>query len=72
MKVFVWERIQKVSNAWHPEGGLVVFADTENRARELANQEEGCKLRPEEKPDEIREVLGGEEKVFTMLDAGCC
>jgi hypothetical protein len=72
MKVFVWERAEHVTNNWHTEGGLVVFAETEDRARELANAERGCELKPEESPDEVRDVAGGEEKVFVMPDAGCC
>ena len=72
MKVFVWEQADHVTDNWHPEGGLVVFAETEERARELANAESGCELRPDEAPDEVRDVAGGEEKVFVMPDAGCC
>ena len=72
MKVFVWECIWEVSSHYHREGGLVVFAETEERARELANSEEGCELQPEELPDDVREVAGGDERVFIMPDAGCC
>jgi len=72
MKVFVWERIDNATDNYHSEGGLVVFAETEERARELANAQSGCKLMPEEAPDEVRDVDGGEEKVFVMPDAGCC
>lgn len=72
MKVFVWERIDNATDNYHSEGGLVVFAETEDRARELANAQSGCELKPEEAPDEVRDVEGGEEKVFVMPDAGCC
>jgi hypothetical protein len=72
MKVFVWWRAEHVTDSWHPEGGLVVFAETEERARELANAESGCELKPEEVPDEVRDVADGAEKVFIMPDAGCC
>lgn len=72
MKVFVWERIDNATDNYHSEGGLVVFAETEERARELANAKNGCKLTPEEDPDEVRDVDGGEEKVFIMPDAGGC
>ena len=72
MKVFVWERIGKATSNYHSEGGLVVFAASEERARELANAESGCELMPEEAPDEVRDVAGGKERVFIMRDAGCC
>ena len=72
MKVFVWKRIGNATDNYHSEGGLVVFAETEERARELANAEIGCALKPEEVPADVRDVAGGEEKVFIMPDAGCC
>lgn len=53
-------------------GGVVVFADTEARARELANAVPGCKIADDEKPVESRVVIDGEEAVYTMPDAGCC
>jgi len=72
MKVFVWERIEKCSDSYHPEGGVVVFAETEERARLIAKEKTDCEISINEKPDDIREVLGGEEKVYIMPDAGCC
>ena len=72
MKCFIWNYVQECSDRWHSEGGIVVFAENEKRARELANTREGCNIREEEKPDEIREVIGGEEKAFWFPDAGCC
>ena len=70
MKVFVWERIGKVSKRCHEEGGLVVFAENIERAIQLAN-EIGAFPAKEEIPDTIRESEG-EEKAFVMPDAGCC
>ena len=73
MKVFVWERIKRASSNYHSEGGVVVFAETEERARELANESGWeCTIAADELPDEVREVVGGEEKMFIMIDAGCC
>jgi len=72
MKVFVWKRIDQVSDSYHSRGGLVVFAETEQQARELALAESGCKLKPDEAPDEVRDTAGGGELVFIMPDAGCC
>lgn len=70
MKVFVWERIGKVSDREHEDGGLVVFAETLERAIELANQA-GAYPKENEHPDTIRETEGN-EAVFVMPDAGCC
>ncbi len=72
MKVFVWERIEQATNNYHTEGGVVVFADTEERAREMANLRNGCSIAPSEKPDDVRDVAGGNEAVWIMPDAGCC
>jgi hypothetical protein len=72
MKVFIWERVRECSECFHSEGGVVVFAETEERARELANREDGCAIQPEELPDEIREVITGDEKVYIIPDTGCC
>ena len=71
MKVFVWHSISYASNNYHSGGGVVVFAETEERAREIANAADGCKIGEEEKPDEARECAG-EEKLYIMPDSGCC
>lgn len=72
MKFFVWSRIRKATGSYHPEGGLVVFAESEDRARFLANYVEDCELQPSEQPDDVRDVAGGREAVYIMPDAGCC
>lgn len=72
MKVFIWREVSRCSDHFHSEGGVVVFAQSEQRARELANAEPGCDIQPDEKPDEVRDVSGGGEQVFIMPDAGCC
>lgn len=72
MKVFIWENIEEVSGRYHSNGGLVVIADNEVRAREIANIVPGCYVHPEETPNYIRDVSDGEEKVFIFPDAGCC
>jgi hypothetical protein len=71
MKVFVWSRVRQCSDSYHSEGGVVVFAENEVRARELANCEPGCEILESEQPDDVREVVGGEETVYIMPDAGC-
>jgi hypothetical protein len=71
MKVFVWHRVGTCSDNYHSAGGVVVFAASEERARDLANACDGCAIDPDEKPDEVRNT-SGKERVFIMPDAGCC
>lgn len=71
MKVFVWCDVQVMSTNYHSDGGVVVFAETEERAREIANVD-GCQIKPEETPVDVREVDGGAERVYYMPNAGCC
>lgn len=71
MRVYIWQRVKSCSNSWHSEGGVVVFAETEERARELSRGMDGCEIGDDEKPDEVRECFGA-EKVFIFPDAGCC
>ena len=72
MKVFVWQRVDRCSDNYHPSGGVVVFAESEDRARELAQAHPGCAIKADEKPDAVRQVNGGDEAVYIMPDAGCC
>jgi len=71
MKVFIWCNVEKMSDNYHSDGGVVVFAETEERAREIANVD-GCSIKSHEMPDEMREVVGGVERIFYMPNAGCC
>lgn len=72
MKVFIWERVRQCSNNWHSEGGVVVIAESEERARELANSDEECDIKPEEAVSHVVNTDATEEKVFIFPDAGCC
>ena len=72
MKVFVWEYVETCSHSYHSDGGVVVFAETEERARELANQQDGCAIKENEMPNDVRDVDGGIEAVYIMPNAGCC
>lgn len=72
MKVFVWEYVAECSRNYHSSGGVVVFAETELRARSLANAQLGCNICEDETPDDVREVVGGDEAVYIMPNAGCC
>lgn len=72
MNVFIWQQVEQCSLNYHAEGGVVVFAATEERARALANAVEGCAIRADELPTEVRGVNAGDERVFIFPDAGCC
>ena len=71
MKVFIWD-VAQCSDNYHSDGGVVVFAETEERARELANAEPGCEIQPDEMPHYVRDVLDGDEHVEFFPNAGCC
>lgn len=70
MNVYIWEYVAKCTDNYHSEGGVVVFAEFEERARELA-KEKGCTIAEDELPV-VREVVWGEEYVYVFPDAGCC
>ena len=82
MKLFLWRRIDQCTRNEHSEGGVVVVAETVERARELAAQycddyELGhapghCQIRPDELPDAVYDVPGREEAVYLFPDKGCC
>lgn len=87
MKVFVWNNVAECTDRYHASGGVVVFAETVERARELANAEEGCSISPEELPDDVREICVSSvviesegsryendalEAVYIFPDSGCC
>lgn len=71
MKVFVWDNVSHLTQECHSGGGLIVFAETLERARELA-MAEGVIFDPLEHPIDIRPVSCGGEKVYIMPDQGCC
>jgi len=72
MNVYIWKHIEKVSDRYHEDGGVVVFAETEEMARALANSDGECKIKPEEMPDHVRSCADGPEMVFIFPNAGCC
>jgi hypothetical protein len=73
MKMFIWMSAEMVSSRYHSDGGLMVIASTEERARELANGTEDVVVSPGNTVDHVYELLGApEEKVLVFPDAGCC
>jgi hypothetical protein len=73
MRVYIWERIQELTDNYHSDGGLVVVAANLQRAIELA-EAEGVTFSDKETIPTINYsvVADVEEKVFIFPDAGCC
>jgi L-lactate utilization protein LutB len=72
MKVFIWKWVEECSENYHSDGGVVVFAKDERRAREIANNIKGCNIKDGEKVDVVKSIEECEEQVFIFPDAGCC
>lgn len=72
MNVYIWLEVDKCSDNYHCYGGVVVFADSLEEAKRLANEREGCAIKDTEQPEEVRPCAYGEKKVFIMPNAGCC
>lgn len=71
MKVFIWQRVDKCTDNYHSEGGVVAVAASEEAARVAANTEPGCAIREDEHPDAVYDVGDGvPEAVYFMPDAG--
>lgn len=73
MKIFIWENVDKCSDNYHEDGGVVVVAEDETAARALANERAGCAIRPDE-PVSAEFLLDGvtDTAVYIFPDAGCC
>ena len=76
MKVFIWKNIKKLTDNYHSDGGLVIVAETLQRAIELA-EARGVEFSKgdydELTPSNVYNTDdSAEEKVFIFPDAGCC
>lgn len=74
MKIFIFEDIDKVSNRYHEEGGLVIVANNKSHAKEMIVKEKYVCVN-EDEWDKVREYeLKGtyEPELITFPDAGCC
>lgn len=80
MKIFIWERVDMVTDSYHHEGGVAIIAKDINRAIET-----GLENFPKEhlersgKLENIKtaryeeySIKSDEEKIFIFPDAGCC
>ena len=74
MKIFVFERIDKCSDNYHEEGGLVVIAKDVEQAKELLKTDNSIEVTDEEwqNVESFALVDNVEPKFWVMPDAGCC
>lgn len=73
MNVYIWKSIAQCSGNYHSDGGVVVIAETEAIARELARSENPCCLiDAAEHPDLVVAVGEHAPAVFIFPNAGCC
>lgn len=73
MKLFMWDFVGGATGSYHDGGGVVVIAETLERAREMIAAEkerEKCEALTQE-PDLVREC-DGPEHISVHPDAGCC
>lgn len=67
MKTFIWEVVDELTDEFHSSGGLVVIAETIQKARILVPQIK------DQKPDFEYKCEGIDvEKVFVFPNVGCC
>lgn len=73
MKLFIWDYVSNATGNYHDEGGIIVIAETLDRAREMigaAKEREACEALTKD-PDLTRECEGPEH-IAVHQDAGCC
>lgn len=75
MKVFIWRNVDELTDRYHDGGGVVIIAETVQRAEELipyTGNGERMK-RVVGPPDSVYTLVGThEEKVDVFPDEGCC
>lgn len=78
MKLFIWENVEYLTTNYHDSGGLVIMAETLERARELVpahTDDDGnpriCEAMTQP-PDAALTVESEQERVWIFPDAGCC
>jgi len=77
MKIFIWT-CNRLTDRYHSSGGLVVIAETIERAREMMKnyQHDGIIVADAdcftESPEYATGTEATEEQFFVFPDAGCC
>lgn len=68
MTIFVWKRLEGVTDSYHHEGGVLVVARDYARAKELV----GTTVEPDFSWPVADYDAGAEEQKIVFPDAGCC
>jgi len=72
MKIFIWESVENATSNYHSGGGVMVVAESLERATELAGKE-GVTFGQYDTLSMEYELAGTpDEKVVIFPDAGCC
>jgi len=73
MTVFIFPRINLLTDHWHPEGGAVVIAESLEQAVAMLRERGGSPTDEEIGKVEFHPLAGAAmPKVFIFPDAGCC
>lgn len=78
MKAFVWKRLEKVTDNWHPEGGVLVIAQTLDKAQEMLaaanirDVSESALPAPYLEMDIDTRAQNVDPQIVVFPDAGCC
>lgn len=72
MKLYLFENLDKLTERWHPQGGLVIIAKSRKQAEKMADDNnEGIDLEWD-KLKYTSKVKESKPKLFIFPDAGCC
>lgn len=76
MKIYVWERLTDLTDAWHSEGGLMICTNRDYAGvfhEECLRDGSGLQTNELPEPDFAYDVAGNPaEKVIVFPDMGCC
>lgn len=72
MKVFIWNSLDHVSYSYHSNGGLVVVAQSLERAKELCAEKDAAVSIDQDPSLALDVTEDAVEAVFVFPDAGCC
>lgn len=74
MKLFLFERIEQLTEYYHPEGGMAIVANDDEHARTIIADMEYIEPTDEEWNTKIVYELAGDypPTVHVFPDAGCC
>lgn len=76
MKIFILTNVEQLTNSYHPEGGLVIIAETIEAAKELIKNEGEMKITDDEWNMVISYNLNDYNSnigcYYIFPNAGCC